>query len=85
MKLELFRDGKLYMTIEAVGNGNDFEVIPKRFIKDSSLSADSFQELFYDCMKETKTHVEAYEKAEEIHEHYFSKRRYSSYHSFKNS
>lgn len=87
MKLELFRDGQLYLTIEAIGPGmgDDFEIIPKRLVKDSSLSAQSFKELFYSCMKESKTYVEAYEKAEEIHEKYFDKRRYSSYNSFRHS
>jgi hypothetical protein len=84
MKLELYRNGELYMVIEAVGQDiGDFTIIPKSIIQGSSLSHSSFEELFFKCTRETKTYVEAYEKAEQIHEEYFDKRRYASYDSFR--
>jgi hypothetical protein len=83
MKFELFRDGSLWMTIETMGGDVDLAILPKSVIKGSSLSSESFEELFFKCMKETHSNVQAYEKAEEIHEEYFSTRRYSSYDSFR--
>lgn len=84
MKYELLRDGILYMTIETIGGDLDLAILPKSVIKDSALSPKSFEELFYKCTRESSTYVEAYEKAEKIHEEYFTKRRYSSYDSFRN-
>lgn len=85
MKLELYRDGQLYMTIEHIGQEgeNEFEVIPKRLVKDSQLSAKTFEELYFKFVPDSKSYPEAYEKAEGIHEKYFEKRRYSSYDSFR--
>jgi len=84
MKLELFKDGQLYMTIEAVGDiGDDFEIIPKRLMKDSSLSDKTFKELYYKFAKDASSYPEAYEQAEQVHEKYFEKRRYSGYESFR--
>jgi hypothetical protein len=79
MKIELFRGGKLYMTIEATGDmaSDDLVILPKSITEGSCLSKQSFEELFYRCVKESHTYREAYEKAEEIHEHYFGRRRYT--------
>lgn len=84
MKIELFREGELYLTIDYVGLGSsdDLVVLPKSLVKDSFMSKQGFEELFYECLKNTKKNIDAYEKAEEIHEQYFEKRRYSSYESF---
>ncbi|HZI23804.1 MAG TPA: hypothetical protein VFD46_01940 [Chryseolinea sp.] len=83
MKFELFRDGKLYMTIETIGGETDLTILPKSVIKNSALSPQSFEDLFFKCMNEAETNVEAYEKAEQIHEQFFDTRRYSSYDSFR--
>jgi hypothetical protein len=84
MKIELLRDGKLFMTVDYVGPGSadDLVILPKSLVKDSSLSQESFENLFHECVKGSKTYSEAYEKAEAIHEQYFDKRRYASYESF---
>lgn len=86
MKLELFRDGNLYMSIEAVGDDVEFAILPKSIVNESELSPKSFKELYFKCIRESNTtYVDAYEKAEQIHEQYFSKRKYSSWDSFRNS
>lgn len=82
MKIELFRDGHLYMTIDYVGTTGELVVLPKSLVKDSSMSHESFENLFHECARESKTYTEAYEKAESIHEQYFEKRRYASFESF---
>jgi hypothetical protein len=84
MRLELFQDGKLIVSIEPVGDvvTGDFTILPKSILTGGSLSAKTFSDLFYKCIKETSTYLEAYEKAEEIHEQYFDRRRYSCYESF---
>lgn len=84
MKLEIFKDGKLYMTIEAVGGETeDFVAIPKKLVRHSMLSPQSFEDLFMKYVKTSPTYVEAYEKAEEVHEQYFDCRRYANYNSFR--
>jgi hypothetical protein len=84
MKLELFQDGKLVVSIEPVGDvvSGDFTILPKSILTGGSLSSKTFEELFFKCIKETSTYIEAYEKAEGIHEQYFERRRYSCYESF---
>lgn len=82
MKVEIFRDGKLYMTIDQTDGSDDLVVLPKSLSKGSRSSSESFKELFFKCMKDSSNGFEAYEKAETIHEMYFENRRYSSYESF---
>lgn len=83
MKLEIFKDGKLFMTVHSPdAEPEDFIALPKRFVRHSILSPQSFEDLFFQCNKTAKSYVEAYEKAEEIHEKYFERRRYANYDSF---
>lgn len=84
MKLELYQDGRLVVSIEPVGDvvSGDFTILPKSILIGGSLSTETFSELFFKCVKESETYLEAYEKAEEIHEQYFNRRRYSCYESF---
>lgn len=85
MKIELYRDGKLWMSVQSVGIGSedDIAVLPKRLIKGSSLSHESFENLFFSFMKDCDTNVEAYERTESKHEEFFETRKYSSYDSFR--
>lgn len=88
MKIELYQDGKLKWTIEAVGVGvdeGDITVLPKSLAKGCSLSADTFDEIFYSQVAVSKNNSEAYDKAEQIHLQYFEKRRYSDYNSYKSN
>lgn len=84
--IQIFEDGKLKWTIEAVGPGissNDIKILPSSIVKGCTLSPVTFDEIFLEKLKECKTHVEAYEKTEQLHEQYFEKRKYSDYDSFK--
>lgn len=87
MKLELYQDGRLVVSVEPIGNvvSGDFTFLPKRLMKGCQLNAESFDDLFFECLKEQRTHEKAYNKAEEIHEQYFGTSKYSSYDSFASS
>jgi hypothetical protein len=87
MKFEIFNNGQLKWTIEAVGNfsPDDVMILPKSITKGASISAEGFDEIFYACMSGASSNSEAYEKAEELHVQYFEKRKYSDYNSFKSS
>lgn len=87
MRLELFQDGRLIVSVEPIGNvvSGDFTFLPKRIAKGCQLNAESFDDLFFECLKEVKTHESAYNKAEEIHEQYFGTSKYSCYESFASS
>lgn len=80
MKYEIYEDGFLKWTIEA--SPGDITILPKSLTKGCSLSADSFDEIFYSCLTGSRTNGEAYEKAEQLHVEYFEKRKYSGYDSF---
>jgi len=47
------------------------------------LTFTGFNKRFEQLTKKSKTYHEAYEKAEEEHEHNFGERRYSGYQSFR--
>lgn len=87
MKLELYQDGRLVVSVEPIGNvvSGDFTFLPKQIAKGCQLNAESFDDLFFECLKEQRTHEKAYYKAEEIHEQYFGTYKYSSYDSFASS
>lgn len=87
MKYEIFENGHLKWTIEAVGNfdGQEITILPKSITKGCSLSADSFDQIVYSCMSGSKTNAEAYEKAEQLHVQYFEKRKYSDYNCYVSS
>jgi len=87
LKLELFQHAKLVLSVEPVGNvvSGDFTFLPVRIAKGCTLKAESFDDLFFECLKSQKTHEKAYFKAEEIHEQYFGTTKYSSYESFQSS
>ena len=61
----------------------DIITISKDLLKNASMSAEVFEELFFDASRTSTTYMEAYEKVEIIHEQYFEKRRYSDYDSFR--
>lgn len=85
MMLELFQDGKLVVRIEPIGNvvSGDFTFLPQSLAKGCQLNAESFDDLFHNCLKVEKLHTKAYDKAEEIHEQWFGERKYSDYESFR--
>jgi hypothetical protein len=84
MKQHIYQDGKLKVTLQSTDDsGCEIVVMPKVLVKECSMSANGFEELFFQFLKGNVSHTEAYDKAEELHETYFEKRKYSSYESFK--
>lgn len=66
------------------GSKCEIVTISKDVLKNCTMSAEGFEQLFFDQVRVSTTYVEAYEKAEEEHERVFEKRRYSDYNSFRN-
>lgn len=84
MRKEIYQDGKLKMTLTSTdGKGCDIVVMPKVLVKECSMSANGFEELFFGFLKGNVSHTQAYDQAEEVHESYFERRRYSDYDSFR--
>jgi hypothetical protein len=81
MKLEITKEGKVLWTIESTDGSlsqNDIVTV----ISNCSISPTGFDELFFQFVREEKTHVAAYERAERVHEIMLGKRKYSDYESF---
>lgn len=86
MKQEIYQDGKHKLTIQSTdGDRCDLVTLPKLITKEASMSPRGFDELFFCFLGPGVTHVEAYEKAENVHQRYFDKPRYSDYDSFRKS
>ncbi len=83
----MYQDGRLVVSVEPIGNvvSGDFTFLPVRIAKGCTLKADSFDDLFFECLKQERTHEKAYNKAEEIHEQYFGTCKYKNYESFQSS
>ena len=72
-----------YTFVHTDGSKCDIVTISKDLLKNASMSADSFDDLVMTFRKENVTYSEAYYKAEEVHEHYFGRTRYSDHGSYK--
>lgn len=72
-----------YTFISTDGSKCDIVIISKDLIRNATMSADSFDDLVMTFRKENVSMTEAYYKAEEVHEHYFGKPRYSDHGSYK--
>lgn len=92
--IEVYQDGKLKAKLENVGTGfqsEDIVVLPAAIAKNVIMTSKSFEDLFYEYLKENFphatniTHEQAYNKAERIHEQYLGKRRYKNFESFRMS
>jgi hypothetical protein len=80
----LSEDGKLLYTITSTdGTSCELVVMPKVMVKDCTMTAEGFDELFFSFLKGDTKHTEAYDRAEKMHEHFFGRQKYSSYESFK--
>jgi hypothetical protein len=72
------------MTLQSTDGGScEIVVMPKVLVKNCSMSAEGFDELFFNFLKTNVTHTVAYEEAEKVHESYFEKRKYSDYESYR--
>jgi hypothetical protein len=87
MTVELYENGKLKWTMEPVGNvsQSDFVVMPKTLIAGACMSADAFDRIFWANVSHCDTNRDAYEKAEQLHQQYFERRKYSDYETYKSS
>lgn len=74
-----------YTFISTDGSKCDIVCVSKDLLKNASMSAESFDDLVMTFRKENISITEAYYKAEEVHEHYFGKPRYSDNGSYKAS
>jgi len=77
--------GIKYTLIHTDGSKCDIVTISKELLKNASMSADGFDDLVMSFRKENVSLTQAYFKAEEVHEHYFGKSRYSDHNSYKAS
>jgi hypothetical protein len=81
MKAE-FTGGRVKWTIESTDRNvtsDDFVTV----VSHCSMSAVGFDELFFRYVNDSKTHTEAYERAEKVHETLLGRRKYSDYDSFR--
>lgn len=72
-----------YTFIYTDGSKCDIVTISKDLLRNASMSADAFDDLVMEFRKENMSMTEAYYKAEEVHEHYFGRPRYSDHGSYK--
>jgi hypothetical protein len=74
-----------YTFISTDGSKCDIVTVSKDLLKNASMSADGFDDLVMTFRKENMSITDAYYKAEEVHEHYFGKPRYSDHGVYKSS
>lgn len=74
-----------YTYISTDGSKCDIVCISKDLLQNATMSSDSFDDLVMTFRKENVSLTEAYHKAEEVHEHYFGRPRYSDHGSYKAS
>lgn len=82
--IEVYKNGKLLYTISSTDcMDTDIAIVSKSVIQKASLSPEAFDDVFTSFIKESRTHEEAYCKAEEYHLKIFSSTKYSGYESFR--
>jgi hypothetical protein len=63
----------------------DIVTVSRDLLQNCTLTAEGFEQVFFNEARTSTTYVEAYEKVEAWHEEMFNKRKYSDYNSFRNS
>lgn len=81
--IEVYQNGKLLYSIASTDGREDVAIVSKSVIQKASLSPEAFDDVFTSFIKESRTHEEAYCKAEEYHLKIFSSTKYSGYESFR--
>lgn len=81
--IEVYQNGKLLYSITSTDGREDVAIVSKSVIQKASLSPEAFDDVFTSFIKESRTHEEAYCKAEEYHLKIFSSTKYSGYESFR--
>ena len=74
-----------YTFVSTDGSKCDLVTVSKDLLKNANMSAESFDDLVISFRKENVSLTDAYYKAEEVHEFYFGKPRYSDHGSYKAS
>jgi hypothetical protein len=74
-----------YTYISTDGSKCDIVTVSKDLLKNCTMRADVFDDLVINFSKENISLTEAYHKAEEVHEHYFGKPRYTDHGSYRAS
>lgn len=74
-----------YTFVSTDGSKCDIVTISKDLLVNATMTAEGFDELVISFRKENLSLTEAYYKAEELHEHYFGKPKYSDHGCYKTS
>lgn len=74
-----------YTYVSTDGTKCDIVTVSKDLLQNASMSAEVFDNLVISFSKENISLTEAYYKAEEVHEHYFGKPRYTDHGVYKSS
>ena len=74
-----------YTFVSTDGSKCDIVTVSKDVLKNATLTAHGFEEVFFSEARTSSTYTEAYEKVEIWHEELFGKRKYSDYNSFRNT
>src|SRR5690606_2518932 len=72
-----------YTFISTDGKKCDIVTVSKDLLKNATMDAEVFDDLVMEFRKQNMTISDAYYKAEEIHEQYFGRPRYSDHLSYK--
>lgn len=67
------------------GSRCEIVTVSKDLLKNATMSAEAFDDLVISFRKDNVSLTDAYYKAEEVHEFYFGKTRYSDHGSYKSS
>ena len=74
-----------YTFVSTDGGKCDIVTVSKDVLKNATLTADGFEQVFFTQASTSSTYMEAYEKVEMWHEETFGRRKYSDYNSFRNA
>jgi ABC-type xylose transport system substrate-binding protein len=74
-----------YTFISTDGSKCDIVTVSKDLLKNATMSAEVFDDLVISFTKENISMTEAYYKAEEVHEEYFGRPRYTDHGVYKSS
>lgn len=67
------------------GSKCEIVTVSKDLLQNCNMTAEGFEQCFFNAAKTSSTYMEAYEKVEIMHEDLFNHRRYSDYDSFRKS
>ncbi len=83
MKVDLFTGGRFLFSVIVDCSVDELILVPRWLVNNASADAEGFDQLFFQAIKSSRTHLEAYEKAEVQHRATFGKNKYSSFESYK--